>query len=51
MDIVEQISLQKAESDIGKRVVLGFKTILAFEELAIIMNRIWCAIIRSLESI
>lgn len=49
MDIAEQISLQKAESDVGKRVVLGFKTILAFEELAIIMNRIWCAIIRSAE--
>ena len=49
IDIVEQISLQKAESDIGKHVVLGFKTILAFEELAIIMNRIWCATIRSAE--
>ena len=49
MDIVERISLQNAESDIGKSVVLGFKTILAFEELAIIMNRIWCATIRSAE--
>lgn len=47
MDIVEQISLQKAASDIGKRVVLAFSTILAFEKLAITINRIWCAIIRS----
>lgn len=49
MNIVEQIALQKPKTEEGKKVVWGFKTILAFEELAIIMNRIWCAIICTAE--
>jgi len=49
MNIVEQISIQNAKTDIGKKVILGFNTILAFEKLAIIINRIWCVIIRTAE--
>jgi hypothetical protein len=49
MNIVEQISMQNPKTEEGKKVVLGFKTIIAFEELAIIMNRIWCAMIRTAE--
>jgi hypothetical protein len=41
MNIVEQISLQSAQSYVGKKVILGFKTILAFEELAIIEDTEW----------
>jgi len=49
LEIVEQIARQNPRTDRGKQVVLGFRTILAFEELAIILNRIWCAIIRTAE--
>jgi hypothetical protein len=49
MSIVEQISKQKPITDEGKNAVLGYKTILAFEELAIMINRIWCAMIRTAE--
>jgi hypothetical protein len=49
MNIVEQIAMQHPTTGEGKKVVLGFNTILAFEELAIILNRIWCAMIRTAE--
>jgi hypothetical protein len=50
MEIIKQISVQKAQTAHGEKVVQGFKTILAFEELAVLLNRIWCAIIRTAEA-
>lgn len=49
MNIVEAVSNVQASTEEGIKVVNGFKTILAFENMAIIMNRIWCAIIRNAE--
>lgn len=49
INIVEQISNQSFQTDTANKVIDGFKTVLAFEQLAIIINRIWCAIIRTAE--
>ncbi|MFS1516409.1 hypothetical protein V1503_07855 [Bacillus sp. SCS-151] len=49
IDVIVQISNKLAQTEQGTKVIDGFKTVLAFEQLVIIINRIWCAIIRTAE--
>lgn len=50
MHIIEAISDTKMKTDAGKAVVYGYKTILAFESMAIAINRVWCSIIRNAQN-
>ena len=49
LQTIENIVNSTASTERGQRIIEGFKTILAFENLAILFNRLWCAIIKAAE--
>lgn len=49
MITIEKIANSNTSSDVDKRVIEAFKTIHAFEILAIAINKIWCEIIKATE--
>ena len=46
---IEEISSATPITDKEKDIIEGYKTILAFENLAILLNRLWCTIIKAAE--
>jgi len=49
LETIERIVNSTAVTDQGQKIVEGYKTILAFENLAVVFNRLWCAIIKAAE--
>ncbi|MGO5050914.1 hypothetical protein ACTQ6A_00075 [Lachnospiraceae bacterium LCP25S3_G4] len=50
MHVVEAIANTKLKTNDGRTVANGYKTIFAFENLAIAINRVWCSIIRNAQN-
>lgn len=49
MKTIEDISTSNGKNDGEVYIIRGYKTILAFEKLAIEFNRLWCSIIKAAE--
>ncbi|WP_238860160.1 hypothetical protein [Clostridium sp. YIM B02569] len=49
METIKDISNSNGKTDEETYIIQGYKTILAFERLAIVFNRLWCNIIKAAE--